>query len=283
MSSLRDLSGKSLEVELKRGLTLEDFARKYECTQEDFLNHLEKNFCEKARKSITRNMTKNAKKRKPTRTTKTKKETKLTLSKIHEGSKSISQEDKKVNNPTTENSDLQNLKERERLLISEISNKERIHERSISERMKLFDELRQKKEKMLELKEIIEQNQKEVEKISTQIAKITKRVTAENETISSNKQTLEEVKSCIMKLEKISVFVYKNGEIEIENANIPETSGWEDLFDSLIHNKIVENLSLKQVRQLAKLLVIVERFQAQKQNYELTFESETEQRVFEKL
>lgn len=283
MSRLRDLSGKSLEVELKRGLTLEDFARKYECTQEDFLNHLEKNFCEKARKSITRNMTKNAKKRKPTRTTKTKKETKLTLSKIHEGSKSISQEDKKVNNPTTENSDLQNLKERERLLISEISNKERIHERSISERMKLFDELRQKKEKMLELKEIIEQNQKEVEKISTQIAKITKRVTAENETISSNKQTLEEVKSCIMKLEKISVFVYKNGEIEIENANIPETSGWEDLFDSLIHNKIVENLSLKQVRQLAKLLVIVERFQAQKQNYELTFESETEQRVFEKL
>lgn len=106
---------------------------------------------------------------------------------------------------------------------------------------------------MLELKEIIEQNQKEVEKISTQIAKITKRVTAENETISSNKQTLEEVKSCIMKIEKISVFVYKNGEIEIENANIPETSGWEGLFDSLIHNKIVENLSLKQVRQLAKL------------------------------
>lgn len=283
MSSLRDLSGKSLEVELKRGLTLEDFARKYECTQEDFLNYLEKNFCEKARKSITRKMTKNAKKRKPTKTTNTKKETKLTLSKIHEGSKSISQEDKKVNNPTTENSNLQNLKERERLLISEISNKERIHERSISERMKLFDELRQKKEKMLELKEIIEQNQKEVEKISTQIAKITKRVTAENETISANKQTLEEVKSCIMKLEKISVFVYKNGGIEIENANIPETSGWEDLFDSLIHNKIVENLSLKQVRQLAKLLVIVERFQAQKQNYELTFESETEQRVFEKL
>lgn len=283
MSSLRDLSGKSLEVELKRGLTIEDFARKYECTQEDFLNHLEKNFCEKARKSITRSMTKNAKKRKPTRTTKTKKEAKLTLSQIHEGSKPILQEDKKVNDSTTENSDLQNLKERERLLISEISKKEKIHERSISERMKLFDELRQKKEKMLELKEIIEQNYKEVEKISTQIVKITERIAAENKTMSTNKQTLEEVESCIRKLEKIPVFVYKNGEIEIENADIPETSGWESLFDSLIHNKIVENLSLKQVRQLAKLLVIVECFQAQEQNYELTFESETEQRVFEKL
>lgn len=274
MSSLKDLSGKSLEVELKRGLTIEDFARKYECTQEDFLNHLEKNFCEKARKSITRSMTKNAKKRKPTRTTKTK---------IHEGSKTILQEDKKVNDSTTENSDLQNLKERERLLISEISKKEKIHERSISERMKLFDELRQKKEKMLELKEIIEQNYKEVEKISTQIVKITERIAAENKKMSTNKQKLEEVESCIRKLEKIPVFVYKNGEIEIENADIPETSGWESLFDSLIHNKIVENLSLKQVRQLAKLLVIVECFQAQEQNYELTFESETEQRIFEKL
>ena len=62
MSSLRDLSGKSLEVDLKRGLTLEDFARKYECTQEDFLNYLEKNFCEKAKNSIVRNMTKMQKK-----------------------------------------------------------------------------------------------------------------------------------------------------------------------------------------------------------------------------
>lgn len=47
MSSLRDLKGKTLEIELKRGATLEDFAQKYECTQDEFLEYLEKIFVKK--------------------------------------------------------------------------------------------------------------------------------------------------------------------------------------------------------------------------------------------
>lgn len=271
MSSLRDLKGKTLEIELKRGATLEDFAQKYECTQDEFLEHLEKNFCEKAKNSIVRNMTKNAKKRKPTKRVQGK-GPKLTLSQIHESSRPILQEDKQVNNSTTEDSELQKLKERETLLISEISKQEMLHEKSISERMKLFEELRQQREKMLELKEIIKQNQKEVEKISKELVEITERIAAENKTISTNKQTLEEVKICIKSFEKIIIFVYKNGETEIDNeADIPETTGWDEVFDCLIHNKAVEELSLKQVQQFAKLLVLVEKLQAKNRKYELTF------------
>ena len=260
MSSLRDLKGKTLEIELKRGAKLEDFAQKY---------------------SIVRNMTKNAKKRKPTKRVQGKGP--KTLSQIHESS-TILQEDKQVNNSTTEDSELQKLKERETLLISEISKQEMLHEKSISERMKLFEELRQQREKMLELKEIIKQNQKEVEKISTELVEITERIAAENKTISTNKQTLEEVKICIKSFEKIIIFVYKNGETEIDNeADIPETTGWDEVFDSLIHNKAVEELSLKQVQQFAKLLVLVEKLQSKNRKYELTFESKDDQIIFENL
>lgn len=283
MSSLRDLKGKTLEIELKRGATLEYFAQKYECTQDEFLEYLEKNFCEKAKNSIVRNMTKNAKKRKPTKRVQGK-GPKLTLSQIHESSRPILQEDKQVNNSTTEDSELQKLKERETLLISEISKQEMLHEKSISERMKLFEELRQQREKMLELKEIIKQNQKEVEKISTELVEITERIAAENKTISTNKQTLEEVKICIKSFEKIIIFVYKNGETEIDNeADIPETTGWDEVFDGLIHNKALEELSLKQVQQFAKLLVLVEKLQAKNRKYELTFESKDDQIIFENL
>lgn len=194
------------------------------------------------------------------------------------------QEDKQVNNSTTEDSELQKLKERETLLISEISKQEMLHEKSISERMKLFEELRQQREKMLELKEIIKQNQKEVEKISKELVEITERIAAENKTISTNKQTLEEVKICIKSFEKIIIFVYKNGETEIDNeADIPETTGWDEVFDCLIHNKAVEELSLKQVQQFAKLLVLVEKLQAKNRKYELTFESKDDQIIFENL
>lgn len=271
MSSLRDLTGKILEIELKRGATIEDFAQKYECTQDEFLEHLQKNFCSKAKNSIVRNMTKNAKKRKPTKRVQGKGP--KTLSQIHESS-TILKEDKQVNNSTTEDSELQKLKERETLLISEISKQEMLHEKSVSERMKLFEKLRLQREKMLELREIINQNQKEVEKISIELSEITDRITAENETIATNKQKLEEVKHCIKSFEKIIIFVYKNGETEIDNeVDIPETTGWDEVFNSLIHNKTVEELSLKQVQQFAKLLVLVEKLQAKNRKYELTFES----------
>ena len=59
--------------------------------------------------------------------------------------------------------------------------------------------------------------------------------------------------------------------------------GWDEVFDSLIHNKAVEELSLKQVQQFAKLLVLVEKLQAKNRKYELTFESKDDQIIFENL
>ena len=59
--------------------------------------------------------------------------------------------------------------------------------------------------------------------------------------------------------------------------------GLDEVFDSLIHNELVENLSVKQIRQLAKLMVLTEQRQKQGQNYDLVFESEIVQKIFEQL
>lgn len=45
----------------------------------------------------------------------------------------------------------------------------------------------------------------------------------------------------------------------------------------------MENLSVKQIRQLAKLMVLTEQMQKQGQNYDLVFESEIVQKIFEQL
>ena len=62
MSSLKDITGKKFEIELKHGATLEDFLEEYDCTREEFIAYLEKNFREKAKNSMLRYMNKNSKK-----------------------------------------------------------------------------------------------------------------------------------------------------------------------------------------------------------------------------
>ena len=116
------------------------------------------------------------------------------------------------------------------------------------------------------------------------MVEIDEKITAESEELSANKKILNEVREYIKVLGKVTLFVYENGEIKEEEAEVAEELLESDeVFDSLIHNKLVENLSVKQIRQLSKLMVLTEQMQKQGQNYDLVFESEIVQKIFEQL
>lgn len=132
---------------------------------------------------------------------------------------------------------------------------------------------------MLELKKIIEKRQLEVENISKEINEITNKISVEKDELFNNKQILEETRDYIKNLEKISIFVYKNGEIEIENSETPEITDWQNEFETLINDEAVENLSVKQIRQLAKLTVLEKQFEKEGKEYELTIEDEIVEKI----
>ena len=101
-----------------------------------------------------------------------------------------------------------------------------------------------------------------------------------NTSISSYKKDLIDVQSNIKELEKVSIFIYKNGEIDTDDflIDIPET--WNDIFNLILHRKIVEDLSVKEIKQLAKLLLLTNILIKSNLDYELTFESESAQEAF---
>ena len=103
--------------------------------------------------------------------------------------------------------------------------------------------------------------------------------------ITSKKKILKEIKQKIKTLQKVSLFVYMNGDIEAENFDIPEKeqTGCDKYFDDLLKNEVVEELSIKQIRQLAKLLVLLELLKEKELIWDITFESKVQQDVFEKL
>lgn len=261
----------------------------YQTRDEDLEKYMEKNFEKKARESIRRELEKNGKKRgNNTATIVTQEEiSKTTLNELHKKERQMQEKNvmvMKENKKEPDERSLEKLKDRENALVTEICKQEVAHKSTLSSKKKLFDQLKNEKEKILELKDIILKRQKAVDEIFTKIVEIDEKIITESEELSANKKILNEIREYIIVLEKVTIFVYENGEIKEEEAEVAEELlGLDEVFESLIYNELVENLSVKQIRQLAKLMVLTEQMQKQGQNYDLVFESEIVQKIFEQL
>lgn len=292
MSDLRKLRGKKIWVYIKQGFTIEDLLEKYKCSQEELEKYMEKNFEKKSLDSVRRSLEKNSKKRGNNNTAVivTQEEiSESTLKEIQKKARQMQEKNimvmkEKENKKDSDEMSLEKLKDRENALVTETCQQEGEHKRTLATRRTLLEKLVTEKEKILELKKIILQRQKEVDEIFTKMVEIDEKITAESEELSANKKILNEVREYIKVLGKVTLFVYENGEIKEEEAEVAEELLESDeVFDSLIHNKLVENLSVKQIRQLSKLMVLTEQMQKQGQNYDLVFESEIVQKIFEQL
>ena len=104
--------------------------------------------------------------------------------------------------------------------------------------------------------------------------------------IDSNSEELERVRMDIDKLKKVDILFYKNGMFELENFNtndIPEMQLDQDIFNLLCEDETAEELSIKVIKQIVRLEQILQWFSTNQLSYEITFEAEEMQKVFEKI
>ena len=270
MSSLKDITGKKFEIELKHGATLEDFLEEYDCTREEFIAYLEKNFREKAKNSMLRYMNKNSKKPKQFSGKSSKSTSKGNIVIKHIEEKPTIKKEKTTNNCAENQIEptLEELKEKERYISSEVHKQNEFCKELELMKKGFLDNLEETNKTLLETRKRIGKIQKDIKNTSGQIDEVKK-----------------EIKQKIKTLQKVSLFVYMNGDIEAENFDIPEKeqTGCDKYFDDLLKNEVVEELSIKQIRQLAKLLVLLELLKEKELIWDITFESKVQQDVFEKL
>lgn len=178
------------------------------------------------------------------------------------------------------------LQEIERNLVDKICNKEkelvsvRAHKRDIKAR------LNDEKQYMLELKKIIAEHQTTIEEIIKEISEVSKKHAQVKAEIVSNSEELERVRKDIDKLKKVDILFYKNGMFELENFNtndIPEMQLDQDIFNLLCEDETAEELSIKVIKQIVRLEQILQWFSTNQLSYEITFEAEEMQKVFEKI
>lgn len=188
-----------------------------------------------------------------------------------------------------EESNIENMKklqEIERNLVDKICNKEKELVSIRAQKRDIKARLNDEKQYMLELKKIIAEHQSNIDGIMKEISEILEKHDQLKAEIDSNSEELERVRMDIDKLKKVDILFYKNGLFELENfkyEDIPEMQLDQNIFNSLCEDETAEELSIKVIKQIVRLEQILQWFSANQLNYEITFEVEQMQKVFEKI
>ena len=180
---------------------------------------------------------------------------------------------------------LELLLEKETLLSNALCGEEVLRSDKISRRAVLKNKLKEQHQQMKELTEQILQLQADFETTVSEWTSIGNEMKELSAQIAQKRTLLDAVRSEIDSLKKISIFVYSNGEIEFENQGsfdpTVDSSKVNEIFGNLIQNEAAECLTIKNIKQLAKLLAIVEKLKAEGLKFVIEFDEPTMKEVFD--
>ena len=248
---MRSLTSKQVRTGIKNGFTVKDFCTKYGFKGErDFLAQLEKAFPNAGGDQALREIRKNEKNRqkttkRPAATTKSKSTPRRGVDKV---------EKKKVVDPLT------TLKSTEATLSSEVINLENQHKQLAGERRDCLSKLREKQQKVDEIYAELQKLQTAYEEVAKKNNGIVKQMNQISKVRAEKLAELTSVREQITKLETTIIAIYKDGKFEVvEGAAVSLEVNENDLSNlahQLMEKDICEDLTIKQIKILSKLLLI---------------------------
>ena len=310
----RQITAKDLNMYLKRGQTTEEFARRYQCTTEEFMANLEKAFKGRTLKDFKKRLEDNDEEaaRRLNRDNKKDKRAKLKQSAAsaktaqeHGATNPMEKDDKDrlneekealIENVIPEPEEkaeeqtkattaemiatlLKELERKENEIRAQIFNNEAKRANYLAEKKKLRDRVAQQKQELERIRQIAEKLAVEFEGTVKQMSAIDDAVAHLNEELSFKGELLVQIQAEIQDLKKTSVFVYADGQVEVEGAiDYTEPTNWGKTYNELSRDELFEDLTMKQLKLLAKVICFVADLEGE---YEITFEDELLQEAFE--
>ncbi len=262
----RRLSAKIMEEKLKLGWTTSQLASHFGFqNNEDFTAHLVKFFGDQKASDYLSRLLKNDKRNKK---------------KLHSSVVEVSKTGTDDLNGTglIENPDttLENMKLYANSLKNELTELELTLQRSNEDKQKLSSmqadilrQLSELREKIVIFKEKYLNSLSEKENIESSIKTLEIQIQEKN-------LALSEVESKIAELSKLVVYVYGDGQIEYSHPYEFQDDS-HSLYEAIVSDdgiSEVENLTLKQVKQLAKLIMITKFLIEENRKYEIIFDDE---------
>lgn len=195
---------------------------------------------------------------------------------------------------TTENSsnatlaiirELEELKKLEAKLSLAVCDLEVLHGAQVATRRQLLEELVEAKKELEKLQEVLASQQRNVTRIYEEYNRCAEEMAKINAERKALQEQLESVRTQITELRKVTLFIYQNGDIEVEEG-MPVQIWEEDItltFNRLIRHSEVGNLTINEVKTVAKLHEMVRAYQAEGISVELFFDSSAVQTFWEAI
>ena len=289
---MKQLTGKIMEEKLKIGWTTTDFAQFFDVTEEEFLNRLNKAFTEKACADMLRRLKKNDKfHKKACMAVLNRKKIKSVNSQLLNFQNDVKSLDslsgEEDEQPETSNY-LENLEKTEHELSDVLIGLESEHKALCQKRKCLAKDLKQEKQVLLDFVNKLSKHKETIFKIIEDCQDLTRQMHEMMLNISTKRQELESIRSEIKELKKIQIFFYENGEIEFLNGKsikIPDegVQASDNLFNQLVSNPLLENATVKIIKQLSVLISIKRYLSEQQFEFDITFEDSEIEKIFENI
>lgn len=252
---MRSLTSKQVRTGIKNGFTVKDFCTKYGIKGEsNFLIQLEKAFPNAGADQALREIRKNEKEhrqrtaKKPVTTVK-----KATTSSTPRKGVDKVEKKKKVD-------PLASLKSTEVALSSEVIRLENQHKQLAGERRGHLLKLRGIQQKVDEIYAELDKQQSAYEEAATEANKIINQMNQISQVRAEKLAELTSVREQVTKLETTTIAIYKDCNMEVVEGSAVSLEFNEEEVSSLAHQlmekDICENLTIKQIKILSKLLLI---------------------------
>lgn len=177
---------------------------------------------------------------------------------------------------------LEQLEEDERELSYTLCKLEGEHKQIVAQRRECLQRLEKSKKALLELQRLLSEQEKNVTQTFEEYSRLATEMNVINEECNSYCELLDDVRQQIAELKKISILFYANGDIEVVNAEIPSISEVAIVqeFRKLISLPEAEEFTIKVLKAIAKLKVMVKAYEEDNCAFELIFDSLEVQNFF---
>lgn len=187
-----------------------------------------------------------------------------------------------VEKPTNDEpkTSLNELLEAEKFLSDNCVSLEKEHNALINARREDVKTLAEIKRTLEELKRLLQVNQSKLTTVLENYNSKAEQMLRVSSEISACKEMLADTRAQIEEAKKLKISVFSEGTIECENGELefPCEAEVSQLFSTLILLAAAEELTIKQVKTVAKLVSVVKKID---QKYELEFDSDLVQKLYE--
>jgi len=262
---------KFFNTKIKYGSTKSDFIKYFGFKDEEALEKaMRREFASKGVDSMLSAMSKNEKRKKAPKEERrivSEEAVKSSNSPIEvlvkEGTNDLSQ--------NTEN-ELEELQEYEETLSELICKYEIEYEQLRTLRKVELNELREIERKLRELQKQLTEIQKAGDEIIRKLNCNLKDIRNKAADINGLKGDLEAIRADIYDMQTITIWVYEDGEIQIESSKEIVVPTGEEVFNSLLLEESNQDMTVKQIKQLAKVISLVNRLDEEGIRYSMQIE-----------